>query len=40
MAEEVEKPEDAAAVIKEYEDIIWTMKKGTIIHCISPSSSN
>ena len=30
MAEEVERPEDAAAVIKQYEDIIWTKKKGII----------
>ena len=30
MAEEVEKPEDTAAVIKQYEDIIRSKKKGTI----------
>ena len=30
MAEEVEKPEVAATVIKQYEDIIWTKKKGII----------
>ena len=30
MAEEVEKPEDAAAVIKQYEDIIRTKKKNII----------
>ena len=30
MAEEVEKPKNAAAVIKQYEDIIWTKKKGII----------
>ena len=29
-AEEVQKPEDAAAVIKQYEEIIRTKKKGTI----------
>ena len=28
IAKEVEKPEDAAAVIKQYEDIIRTKKKG------------
>ena len=30
MAEEVEKPEDAAAVIKQYEDIITTKNKNII----------
>ena len=30
MAEEVEKPEDATAVIKQYEDIIRTKKKAII----------
>ena len=29
-AEEVQKPEDAAAVIKQYEEIIWIKKKGII----------
>ena len=29
-AKEVEKPEDAAAIIKQYEDIIRTKKKGII----------
>ena len=29
-AEEVQKPEDAAAVIKQYEKIIWIKKKGII----------
>ena len=28
--EKVQKPDDAAAVIKQYEDIIWTKKKGII----------
>ena len=30
-AEEVQKPEDAAAVIKKYEEIIRTNKKGIIV---------
>ena len=28
QAEEVQEPEDAADLIKQYEDIIWTKKKG------------
>ena len=39
-AEEVQKPEDAAAVIKQYEDIIGTKKKNIIsIHRVSSSKS-
>ena len=35
QADKVENFEDTIIIVKEYEDIIWTKKKKTSMHCLS-----